>query len=111
MKRAEVWHDRGWRGDLKPWTVLIHENGVIPDRSRPILYRDSSDEGHTAFPHARGGSRARPSRGRPGPARRAPGGTVTRCEHLVFGYSPCTRRNGHTGPHHGHITTEKGQDR
>lgn len=50
MKRAEVWHDRGWRGDLKPWTVLIHENGVIPDRAQPILYRDSSDEGHTAFP-------------------------------------------------------------
>lgn len=26
------------------------------------------------------------------------------CQHLVFGYSPCTRRSGHTGPHHGTFT-------
>lgn len=27
--------------------------------------------------------------------------TTTPCPHLVFGYRPCTRRNGHDGPHIG----------
>lgn len=32
---------------------------------------------------------------------------MTRCEQLVFGYSPCTRPAGHTGPHYGDINPRR----